>query len=91
MDTISRVASLYSSLRTRRFGGTYRIFRAEGDANQPSISRRAVCELNGDATLASILYISDDQLAARGFIYSGPRQVTGLVRLVKVSISTQNY
>jgi hypothetical protein len=40
-----------------------------------------------------IVYISDDQLAARGpnparsLIYSGPRQVTGLVRLVKVSIS----
>jgi hypothetical protein len=39
------------------------------------------------------VYISDAQLAARGavparsLIYSGPRQVTGLVRLVKVSIS----
>jgi hypothetical protein len=43
--------------------------------------------------ILSILYSSDDQLAARGpdparsLIYSGPRQVTGLVRLVKVSIS----
>jgi hypothetical protein len=30
---------------------------------------------------------SDCELAARGLIYSGPRQVTGLVQLVKVSIS----
>jgi hypothetical protein len=41
----------------------------------------------------AIVYVSDDQLAARGpdpargLIYSGPHQVTGLVRLVKVSIS----
>jgi hypothetical protein len=34
-----------------------------------------------------ILYISHGQLAARGLIYSGPHQVTGLVRLVKISIS----
>jgi hypothetical protein len=34
-----------------------------------------------------IIWISDGQLAARSLIYSGPRQVTGLVRLVKVSIS----
>jgi hypothetical protein len=40
-----------------------------------------------------MIYSSDDQLAARGpdparsLIYSGPRQITGLVRLVKVSIS----
>jgi hypothetical protein len=39
------------------------------------------------------LYTSDGQLAACGLdsdhslIYSGPRQVTGFVRLVKVSIS----
>jgi hypothetical protein len=45
----------------------------------------------------SIFYASDAQLAARGsdpargLIYSGPRQVTGLVRLVKVSISAKNY
>jgi hypothetical protein len=40
-----------------------------------------------------MIYISDDQLAARGpdpargLIYFGPRRVTGLVRLLKVSIS----
>jgi hypothetical protein len=34
-----------------------------------------------------IFYTSDGQLAARGLIYSGPRQVTGLVRFVKVSLS----
>jgi hypothetical protein len=37
--------------------------------------------------METIVYSSDAQLAARSLIYSGPRQVTGLVRLVKVSIS----
>jgi hypothetical protein len=32
-------------------------------------------------------YVSNDQLAARIFIYSGPRQVTELLLLVKVPIS----
>jgi hypothetical protein len=35
-----------------------------------------------------IVYSSDGQLAARSLIYSGPRQVTGLVRLVKGSLSS---
>jgi hypothetical protein len=45
----------------------------------------AICE--------QIVYNSDGQLAARGpdparsVIYSGPRKVTGMVRLVKVPIT----
>jgi hypothetical protein len=37
-------------------------------------------------SVLTIIYVSDGLLAARSLIYSGPRQVTGLVRLVKVSI-----
>jgi hypothetical protein len=47
MGTIFSVVIPYSSLRTRRFGGTYSIFRAGEEAKQTS------SELPGDATVTT--------------------------------------
>jgi hypothetical protein len=61
--------------------------------NRESTKKRTKTFMYYFETFQAFVWIIDGQMAAReadparGLIYSGPRQVAGLVRLVKVSIS----